>query len=60
MECIIRILTIGKNLTVIDQAILDAIQSGNRVFVKASTLAVNSPENGSPTKLDSENSIIAK
>lgn len=69
MDRIIRILTTGKPPEVIDQGILDAIQSGSRVLVKAGRLTANFPELNSSElnsselnrtqKLDSENSAIA-
>ncbi len=69
MDRIIRILTNGKAPEVIDQGILDAIQSGCRVLVKAGRLTssfperssseLNSSETNRPQKLDSENSAIA-
>ena len=66
MDRIIRILTAGKALDVVDQEIADAIHSGSRVLVKAGSLTASFPKDGSPTRLDSErkvdseNSIIAK
>ncbi|MGI4788764.1 MAG: hypothetical protein ACRYFS_07925 [Janthinobacterium lividum] len=59
MERIIRILTTGKALSVIDQAIIDAIQGGSRVLVKAGSLLVNFPENNLVDKLESENRAVA-
>ena len=75
MDRIIRILTAGKPLDLIDQEIAQAIQSGNRVLVKAGNLTANFPEANSleanslepdplgisqPQRLDSENSVVAK
>ena len=70
MDRIIRILTAGKPLDLIDQEIAQAIQSGNRVLVKAGNLTANFPEADSlepdssgisqPQRLDSENSVVAK
>lgn len=64
MDHIVRILTIGKPLEVINQGIVDAIQSGCRVLVKAGSLTANFPEINSskisrPQKLNSENTAIA-
>jgi hypothetical protein len=72
MDRIIRILTAGKPLEVIDQAIADATCSGCRVLVKAGRLTASFPELNSsnfpelnsselsrPQKLDSEDSAIA-
>ena len=64
MDRIIRILTTGKPLELIDQGIVDAIHSGSRVLVKVGSLKSNFPElnpleNNQPQVLDSENSAIA-
>ena len=69
MDHIVRILTTGKPLEVIDQGIVDAIHTGSRVLVKAGSPTANSPEINSSEidsseinqtqKLDSENSAIA-
>ena len=60
MDRIIRILTAGKPLEIIDQEVVRAIQSGSRVLVKADSLVANFPQNGPLPKSDSENSVIAK
>ena len=69
MDNIVRILTTGKPLELIDQGIVDAIQSGSRVLVKAGSLTANFPEPNSEEfnsleidrsrKQDSESSAIA-
>lgn len=59
MDHIVRILTTGKPLGLINQGIIDAIQSGSRVLVKAGSLTANFPELNRLQKLDSENSAIA-
>lgn len=59
MDRIIRILTTGKPPEAIDQSIVDAIHSGNRVLIKAGRLTANFPELNQPQKLDSESSAIA-
>jgi hypothetical protein len=64
MDHIVRVLTTGKPLEGINQGIVDAIQRGSRVLVKAGSLSANFPELtpseiDRPQKLDSENSAIA-
>ncbi len=69
MDRIVRILTTGKPLDLIDQGVVDAIYGGSRVLVKAGSLTanflelnpieVNPLEINQSQRLDSENSAIA-
>lgn len=59
MDRIIRILTTGKPPEVIEQGIVDAIQSGCRVLVKAGSISVSFSETPMTGKPDSQSQAIA-
>lgn len=59
MDPIIRIITAGKPLADIDQGIVDAIQRGRRVLVKAGSISNNIDFDNIPQKLDGASGAIA-
>jgi len=62
MDHIIRIFSAGKALEVIDQGIVETIQSGSRVLIKASSIpdkTTNHADNNVDQKFDSMNGAIA-
>ena len=58
MDRIIRIFSAGKPLEAIDQAVVDAIQGGSRVLIKAGSIPSKIPD-GSGEKFEGASGAIA-